>query len=84
MTPDVKAHVKLACDDLYCDPFDEATRARVCQLLGADLGGSVFASASAYRRQLRIACDELHDDPSDVDAQHTLLLLLKAGLVESA
>jgi hypothetical protein len=46
----------------------------------------VFASASAYRRKLRIACDELHDDPSDVDAQHTLLLLLKGAenLVESA
>jgi hypothetical protein len=75
MRADFSVQVQVACDDLYCDPFDEAARARVRKLLAASPGASTLMSPRTYCRRVRIACDELHDYPTDIDAQHALLLL---------
>lgn len=76
MASDFATQVKLACDDLYCDPFDRVARTRVLELLSAGSGEDPQILTRSYVRRIRIACDELHDCPTDVDAQLALLHLV--------
>lgn len=76
MASDFAIEVKLACDDLYCDPFDHTFRTRVRELLSAGLSEDAVTASRTYVRLVRIACDELHDCPTDLDAQLALLQLV--------
>ncbi|BBN50850.1 hypothetical protein [Mycobacterium avium] len=79
MASDFATQVKLACDDLYCDPLDHTARTRVRELLSTDAGDDPQVLTRSYVRRIRIACDELHDCPTDVDAQLALLHLVSYG-----
>jgi hypothetical protein len=76
---DFAIQVKLACDDLYCDPLDHDARTRVRELLSAEAEDDPQVLTRSYIRRIRIACDELHDCPTDVDAQQALLHLVSYG-----
>ena len=81
MTTNSVRQVRAACDELYCDPFDEAARAHVRDLLGGQAGGATALSPDEYCRQVRIACDDLYDEPTDSTALRTLRALVSVDQI---
>lgn len=73
--------VRVACDELYCDPLDEAARAHVRNLLGGQAGGTTSMSPEEYCRQVRIACDDLYDEPNDATALRALRALVSVDRI---
>ena len=52
MASDFATQVKLACDDLYCDPFDHVARTLVRELLRRAWGGPADTVALRFRSQV--------------------------------